>query len=103
MNLEKIRTDYPKGYKILNEWFFSKYQFDLDNLTRLPDYRVQYDFFDGLGIIMEVLYYKKPTKQFGYIVTHVWDYFQGGTNTRTEAEEAGFMKCFEILESRENE
>jgi len=94
MHLEKIKELYPKAFALFYVWWLGA-----------PSYKNRdlYDFFDGLGIIMEMLHYKKPKKQFGYSITHVWDLLQGRADNRTEAEEAGFMKCFEILEAMEND
>ena len=113
MNLEKIKEQFPKGYALLVTWFTKDtagYGFmpDLDKI--LP--RCLFDFFDGLGIVMQMVFFGYVESfdnwnGFGYIIfdneLETLEDCEKSYSTRTEAEVEGFMKCFEILEERENE
>ena len=104
MNLQEIKSKYPKGYRKLFDWIIQ------NSITvwedRYFEERCLYDFFDKQGIILDI--------KFAFTVEEIWEYavkepngdlitFQVGYITRTEAEESGFMKCFAILEEREND
>ena len=69
------------------------------------NWRNLYDFFDGKGIYVEVFNHKDYIK-FGYSIRyHISGITWGGDaaimlfDTRVEAEEAAFVKTFEILEA----
>ena len=91
MDFNKIKTDYPRTYKI---WKGSEY-YDLKNERRL------YDFFDENGIYV--------------IIDDIWEWYikvdeygdgrylyeaMGVCDSRTECEEEAFEKAFEILNDK---
>jgi len=88
MNYAKIKKKYPKAYT---------------SLDRLYKDRDLYDFFDSQGIIMTLKqrwmtnneFAKEGDVRYSYVINLRED---EKSYNRTEAEEAGFEKCFEILE-----
>ena len=100
MKLEKIKELYPKGFQIFYKWW-----------QNIPSYKDRdlYDFFDSVGIQMSLL--PCSEMKIASVVRYNKQQLIGETNydflqqwygvwaiDRTEAEEAGFEKCFEILE-----
>lgn len=94
MNWQRIRQDYPKAVKHLNEW--DLYDVDMAN-------RDLYNFFDVQEIYISIIhnevartfYYDISLKPIANDIRSEHRY-----STRTEAETAAFEKAFEILEQK---
>jgi hypothetical protein len=126
MNYNKIKSDFPKAWEQLIEWDYKRWceinPFGIDNIEEFEKIvysnktnvnRYLYDFFDikGLFILLNPDFGKGERKlmwTIGY-----WEEMDGkqymftknqevGYDTRTEAEEAAFLKSFEILETQLN-
>ena len=90
MKLEKIEELYPKAFQIFYKWW-----------QNIPSYKDRdlYDFFDGQGIVLCV--HRTQDEYFTwYIDRSELEHRRPRTTTRIEAEEAGFEKCFSILEKQ---
>ena len=108
MNWTEIQKKYPKGYKKACKRYGVK-----DIVTILEerllhiDNRYLYDLFDGEGIYVSI----ECSGGCGeYRIDYEWvDYDKGDELVKSDwmlnrkiAEEAAFLKAFEILENREN-
>ena len=109
MNFKEIFEQYPKAWEKLK--FFAGYNIFVKEeklLYWVEEYKEPYpihnlyDFFDSEGIVIEIAFdydnntfYSSIEKANGVSLFTSVD-----CTTRPEAEEAGFIKAFEILESK---
>ena len=105
MNWTKIKEQYPKAYKILED--NSDYFAALRLGVRGFDKRFLYDFFDEQGIIATVSYcYANIENKFHAEIYTTFECRYGNRwykhyyKSRTETEEILFEKAFEILEKK---
>jgi hypothetical protein len=94
MDLRSIEKKYPKSYKLAESWVWR------ENANTRRDL---YDFFDENGIIGFVSYNQYYDKYLPHIKQNNAGYANiefKPLNTRTEAEEELFEKCFGILENK---
>ena len=96
MNWREIQKKYPKAFDILIDW----------RMLSTVGMRDLYDFFDGEGIYVSI----ECSGGCGeYRIDYEWvDYDKGDELVKSDwmlnrkiAEEAAFLKAFEILEQRE--
>lgn len=98
MNWNKIRTRYPKSWKLLeNRWDAAIVRLAIKGIPR-TGYRFLYEFFDDLGIYLTTAYGYKGF----YVIIGECDWQSDFYKTRTEAEIKAFLKSFEILEEKLN-
>ena len=98
MNWKEINEKWPKAYSLFMSARFDRLiayrKFEVPN-----DYIGDlYDFFDEQGIIIEIMWYHKDFRMNVWYNKEVK--FAGHLNSRQEAEEAAFLKAFEILEEK---
>ena len=102
MELEKMQDKYPKAFQIFYKWWLT--------ISSYKD-RDLYDFFDSVGIQMSLLpcsemklasvvRYNKQQLIGETTYDFLQQWYGVWTTTRIEAEEAGFEKCFSILEKQ---
>ena len=109
MNFKQISKKYPKAWDRFKEketfnWDFSDYSIEDMCAWIGANYHLRdlYDFFDSEGIVIEIAFdydnntfYSSIEKANGVSLFTSVD-----CTTRSEAEEAGFIKAFEILENK---
>jgi len=109
MNWKEINKKYPKSFNLFFKWFkgdpkatMTKKEFlEMDDIIMYGgDIRDLYDFFDEQEIYIFPLKGEYHTKVlgFGYEIQHKTRDRQHGYKSRKKAEEAAFLKAFEILE-----
>lgn len=111
MNVEILKSKYPKSFEKLKEWsikqikssglsadILSSFPIDIavSALFRTPQTRrTLYDFFDSYDVIMQCSY-DAISKKFGFNVNRSTIVYS--EKERTDAEETGFTICFSELE-----
>lgn len=105
MNYTEIKEKYPKSFEVFCEW--NGINPSYEGLSSFHAGRDLYDFFDQNRILVNARYdyIRSDDAHFDAEIldqaTGVETYSTGWL-TRPEAETAGFMKAFEILEERIN-
>lgn len=96
LDWKMIKEQYPNANHRFNEWL--TFNFQADDVFNQRDL---YDFFDGEGIIMDVIYY--PTDKV-FVSTFTYGKTspepREGFKTRTETEAWAFTEAFKILEKQ---
>lgn len=101
MNWKEIEKKYPKGYKLEEEWIKEHLRDDYG-----PGFNINrdlYDFFDEQEIYIEIWMKNDEEKLWGYTwhLAKMAPFEDDGLFvSRKEAEEASFLKAFEILENK---
>ena len=114
MNYKQIQQDYSKAFDALKKysikmWSASKFQITENIFSffsgnssefEIIELRELYDFFDTNEIFILLTMYYNSEFSFDIVKDNVRIFeSQIKYKTRTKAEEQGFLKCFEILES----
>lgn len=102
MNYEKIKIDYPKAWEIFENWLLESQDIKvgIEFVSTICNFRDLYDFFDGEKLIVEVLYNRHSNRYYCCINNNYTSEYTLEFPTRTEAKQAGFGECFEILENK---
>ena len=107
MNWTEIAQKYPKGYNKLSDDYLGV--FGPDDIFPYEDFYLRdlYDFFDAQGIIPYLEFNVEEQLWFYWVVLKYPDgHYSGGgaggwkPEERKKAEEAAFLKAFEIIEEQ---